>query len=304
MSLLVKTPNWLGDLVMSFPALSMLSEKYPDMTIWSNQRVSALIPVFFPSINVLTDRRIKGGNFKTLLLMTDSFRSAFQGIISFIPRRIGYRTDMRGILLTKAITPPSDRAHHHSLDYKILALAAGASAKPAKLIPAVEPEGAPHTAFFAGAKYGSAKMWPYFRKLAPLLHAAGGLPSVFYGSPQEESFLSELSSGLPHTEVRTALTLPELVSHLLSAELAVGNDSGGVHVSALLGIPTVTVFGSTSSEWTAPAGRFTAEVRTDRVCSPCFKRECPHGEPMCLNDISSDTVFSTCMRLMKRVSDG
>lgn len=302
MSLVVRTPNWLGDLVMSFPALSTLLENNPGMTFWSHPRVSGLISVFFPSIEIHTARRIKGGDITRLLLMTDSFRSAFQGFLSRIPNRIGYRKDMRGFLLTEAIDPPSDRLHHHSLDYDRLAAAAGATGKSMPPEPSVEPEGRPHTAYFAGARYGSAKIWPYFRELTQMIYSAGGLPSVFYGSPEEDSILRELSSDLPLCEVRTDLTLPQLVSHLLTAELAVGNDSGGVHVSALLGTPAVTIFGSTSSRWTAPLGRFTAAVNTNRECSPCFKRECPFGAPLCLRDISAEEVFFACMRLMETVT--
>ncbi len=303
MSLVVRTPNWLGDLVMSLPAISMLSKEYPGMSLWSHPRVSGLIPVFFPSTNVYTAGRLKGSEFSTLLLMTDSFRSAFAGLLSRIPQRIGYRTDMRGFLLTNAINPPSDRSHHHSADYDKLALAAGASGAPLALKPAVEPTGEPHTAYFAGARYGSAKMWPHFRELAHSIYENTGLPSVFYGSPEEKQGLKEISSGVPLAEVRTDLTLSGLASCLLAAELAVGNDSGGVHLSAVLGIPTVTIFGSTSPRWTAPTGKFTAAVKTDRECSPCFKRECPEGIPGCLSDISTGEVLSACMGLMKKVSD-
>ncbi|MCD4702464.1 MAG: glycosyltransferase family 9 protein, partial [Candidatus Aegiribacteria sp.] len=178
------------------------------------------------------------------------------------------------------------------------------SGKAVALEPSVEPEGSPHTAFFAGARYGSAKMWPRFPELARRIYETTGLPSVFYGSPEEETVLREISSDVPLSEVRTDLTLSGLASSLLAAELAAGNDSGGVHVSALLGIPTVTVFGSTSPLWTAPRGRFAVAVNTERECSPCFRRKCPDGIPECLHDISTDEVFSACMELMSRVSDG
>ncbi len=303
MTLIVRTPNWLGDLVMSLPAISMLAAEYPDISLWSHPRVSGLIPVFFPSFQVYTKALTGGKKFTRLLLMTNSFRSAFQGYLARIPERIGYRTDKRGLLLTRGINPPSDRCHHHSIDYENLALAAGASGKVVALEPAVEQEGEPHMAYFAGARYGSAKMWPRFPELASRIYESTGLPSLFYGSPEEERALRDLSSSVPNSEVRTNLTLSEMASHLLSAELTAGNDSGGVHVSAILGIPTVTVFGSTSPEWTAPMGKFTVTVKTERKCSPCFRSECPDGIPGCMNDISTDEVFTACMELMKRAED-
>ena len=146
-------------------------------------------------------------------------------------------------------------------------------------------------------------MWPRFRELAHRIFESSGLPSIFYGSPEEKPGLLEMSSGVPLAEVTTDLTLSGLASSLLSAELSVGNDSGGVHLSAALGIPTVTVFGSTSPQWTAPMGKYTAVVKTDRECSPCFIRECSEGIPGCLSDIPADEVFTACMELLARAGD-
>ncbi|MCD4776241.1 MAG: hypothetical protein K8S15_09365 [Candidatus Aegiribacteria sp.] len=300
MNLVVRTPNWLGDLVMSLPSISLLEKKYPQMSLWSHSRVSGLIPVFFPSLKLYTDNRIKGAGFTNLLLMTDSFRSALQGFMSGIPERIGYGTDMRSLLLTKAISHPSDRRHHHSDDYMFLASETGATGNAVTPKPSVEAEGSPHIAYFAGARYGSAKRWSRFPELARHLCESTDLPAVFYGSSEEDDVLRAVSSEVPGACVRTDLALPDLVSHLLSAVLTVGNDSGGVHVSAAIGIPTVTVFGSSSPVWTAPLGRFTETVTSDRACSPCFKRRCPYGIPECLNDISSEVVLTACEELMEK----
>jgi heptosyltransferase II len=307
LTLIVRTPNWLGDLVMSLPAVAMLSARYPDMSIWSHERVSGLLPVFFPSLHVYGTGYLKGKNFTELLLLTGSFRSALQGFLSGIPERTGYSTDMRGPLLTQRIKPPQGRLRHHSEDYIDLAIAAGASDRTAVPEPILEPQGYPHVAYFTGARYGSAKIWPYFDTLSRMIHDSTGLPSVFYGSKEEHSALGELSSSVPVSEVITGLSLEAMVLRLAAAELTVGNDSGGVHVSALLGIPTVTIFGSTSPDWTSPNGPRTAVVVTDAECSPCFRRKCPSStEPECLFGISADDVYSTCMELVNEpdVTDG
>ncbi len=303
LSLLVRTPNWLGDLVMSFPALSILADEFPDMSIWSHPRVSGLIPVFFPSIPLYDGSGIRGHNFTRLLLMTDSFRSAFQGFLAGIPERIGHNTDMRSIFLTKAVAPPSDRSHHHADDYLKLASAAEGSGEAVLPAPSVQAAGEPHTAYFAGARYGSAKMWRCFPELAGRIYSFTGLPSVFYGSPSEETMLRNISSDVPRSEVRTDLTLKKMASNLLSAVLTFGNDSGGVHVSAALDIPTVTIFGSTSPLWTAPCGNHVLTVNTERECSPCFKRKCPKGTTVCLTDITVDEVYDAGMGLLAGIYD-
>ncbi len=303
MSLVVRIPNWLGDLVMALPALSSLVEKYPDMAFWCRPENSGLLPVFFGSRVIYTEKRLNRRKFDSLLLMTDSFRTALQGYLSGIPHRTGYSTDMRKYLLTQSLKPPVDRNHHHSLDYIALSNAMGAYHNPEIPIPAVKPAFESHVAFFAGAKYGSAKRWSGFTELALMLHEETGLPTVLYGTPEEQSYLSEMSSKIPDSAVITDLDLPTLVSYLLSAKITIGNDSGGVHLSAAVGTPTITIFGSTSSIWTAPLGRMTDVITSGRSCSPCFKHTCPHGKPLCLDDISPEVVLNACVRLLDNVDN-
>lgn len=299
MSLVVRVPNWLGDIVMALPALSSLVDKYPDTTFWSRPGNSGLLRVFFGQRDIYTGNRLPRRKFDRLLLMTDSFRTALQGFFSGIPHRTGYSTDMRRFLLTHAIKPPADRNHHHSLDYTKLSDAMGANLKADIPVPTVKPAYESHIAFFAGAKYGSAKRWPGFAELALMLHEETGLPSVFYGTPEEECLLSEIASNIPMSTALTDLDIETLVSYLLSAEIAIGNDSGGIHLSAAVGIPTITVFGSTSPIWTAPLGRKTIIMTSGRLCSPCFKRTCPYGKPLCLDDITPEEVLKASLRLLE-----
>ncbi len=284
---------------MALPALSSLVAEYPEMSFWSRPGNSGLLQVFFDSRDIYTENRLARKKFDSLLLMTDSFRTALQGYLSGISQRTGYSTDARRFLLTNAIKPPSDRNHHHSLDYIELSDAMGAHLKADIPVPTVKPAYESHVAIFAGAKYGSAKRWPCFTELALMLHEETGLPTVFYGTPEEESFLNEMASKIPMSHALTDLSIVSLVSYLLSAKIAIGNDSGGVHVSAAVGTPTITIFGSTSPIWTAPLGRKTAIMTSGRSCSPCFKRTCPDGRPLCLDDISPEEVLNACVKLLE-----
>lgn len=284
---------------MALPALSSLIAEYPDLEFWGHPRTSGLLPVFFPSSDVHTVKKLPFRKFDRLLLMTDSFRSAFYGFLSMIPERTGYTTDLRNLLLTRRIKPPHDRNHHHSLDYIALSDAAGARGRASVPAPYVKPSNEPHNAFFAGARYGSAKRWPRFTELAVMLYEETRLPSVFYGTPEEMTILNETASGVPFSSVKTDLDIPGLISDLLSARIVIGNDSGGVHISSIIGIPTVTIFGSTSPVWTAPLGEKTSFITSDRFCAPCFKRTCPGGNPDCLDDISADTVRSVSLELLE-----
>lgn len=285
---------------MSIPAISMLAGNPSETGFWCHDRVAGLMPVFFPGIPVHTGARVPGKDYRRLLLMTGSFRSAALGFLSRIPNRIGYATDMRRILLTRPLRPPRSREHHHSLDYIRLAEAAGGTGTPHVPAPAVEPSTAPHAALFPGARYGGAKRWPRFRELALRLTEETGLETVLYGSSEEREYLTELASGVQGCSAASGLDIPGLASALSGSVLTIGNDSGGVHLAAALGIPTVTIFGSTSPEWTAPSGENGACLTAGLECSPCFRRSCPRGEAECLRRISTEEVLNESLALLKR----
>jgi heptosyltransferase-2 len=298
MDLLIRVPNWLGDLMMSVESLNGLVNTFPETAFWSHGRVSGLLPALFPRIPVIPlDERPSG--FSRVLVMPGSFSSAWLAWKAGIPHRTGYRGEWRGMLLTRSLKMNRKRDHHHSADFEVLSRELGAEPAPLDLS-GIQPEGAPHAAVFPGARYGSAKMWRGYPDLAARLMQCTGLPVTFYGTGGEKQLLTELSMSLPDSDIEAGLPMQRLCSRLKAARIAVGNDSGGVHLSAALGVPTVTIFGSTSPVWTAPKGKKTRTVYMDRFCSPCFRRRCPGGEqPPCLQDISTGTVMNSCLELLE-----
>ncbi len=295
---LVRTPNWLGDLVMSLPAVGSVLAARPGAGIWSHPRVSGLVRVFFPEAPVVTGRTARGGGWTTLLLLTGSFRSALRGLLSGIPRRIGYRGDLRSPLLTTALEPPRMGERHHSEDYMELVRHLGV--EPDRTMPEAALPGSgrrSHVAVFPGARYGEAKVWPGYAELLPLLAGEQRLPEelVLYGTEAEAGSLAGLAGRIPGASVRAGAGLVELSSELRGAALAVGNDSGGVHLASALGVPVVAIFGSTSPAWTAPMGEPATVLHSGRSCSPCFRRSCPGGSASCLDDLSVGDVFRACV---------
>jgi heptosyltransferase II len=299
-STVVRVPNWLGDSVMALPAIAALRRVFPDTVLWSHPRVSGLFEIFLPGIRLVADRRPCKSEFSRVILMTDSFSSAMQAFLSGIPERTGRRGQFRRLLLTRSISPLPLRNRHHSSDYIELADAAGASGPWTLPAPSLIPAGPAHAALFAGARFGSAKRWGGFIELATRLHDRLGLPVVLYGAPEEGRELQETSAAMPFASVETDLDLAGLSSRLARAVLAVGNDSGGVHLASALGVPTVSIFGSTSPVWTAPMGAASASVSpsTRPDCSPCFRRSCPRAaSPPCLALVSVDAVMDACSGL-------
>src|SRR5262245_56810158 len=83
--------------------------------------------------------------------------------------------------------------------------------------------------------------------------------------------------------------LGEQLALCAQARATISNDAGLAHLAGASGAPTVAIFGSTSSAWTAPLGARVRVVQRAPVCAPCFQRSCAIGT-RCLTAIGVDEV--------------
>lgn len=270
---------------MSFASVNGILKTHPDAALWAHAQVEELYRLVFPGTQVhLFPSLPDNHGYEHLLLMPGSFSSALAGVKAGIKQITGIPGEARTPLLTEVRRIPNDRTRHHSLYYESLADTVGAvPIQPDP--PLLKPSGEKHTAFFAGARYGDAKVWKGFRELAEILHGR----KVFYGTESEAGYLATLASGTG-ASVSSGNTISELCSSLLTAETVVGNDSGGIHLAAFLGVPSIAVFGSTSPAWTAPLGPKVKIIRGNAECSPCFSRTCRMKTPVCLENIDPSVV--------------
>ena len=117
--ILVRGVNWLGDAVMSTPALQRLREAHPDahITLLTHEKLRDLWAQH-PSVNAVETfasnegvwrigRRLRDGNFTLALVLPNSPRSAIEPWFAGIPQRVGYAGPWRNWLLTRRIPPPS-----------------------------------------------------------------------------------------------------------------------------------------------------------------------------------------------------
>ena len=118
--ILVRGTNWLGDAVMTTPALLRLREKFPDAHIalltpeklrelWIGHPAVDETISFAPSESVFTTgKKLRGGNFDVALVLPNSPRSAIETWLARIPQRIGHARLWRNFFLTQAIAPRAD----------------------------------------------------------------------------------------------------------------------------------------------------------------------------------------------------
>jgi len=319
--LLVRSPNWLGDACMAFPAVRALKAGRPDL------KLSVLTPGkladlwrTLPEVDdvICKDgkdsigtiaRRIKlRGPFDAAILCTNSTRSTLELWRAGIPRLIGYRGSIRSWLLHQIVPErrESGPPEHHADRYLRLASHCGARVDNALMAPPQPPTSvaSPTVGICAGAEYGQAKRWSMERYAEVASRLSARWPQMdwsLFGAPGEKKMGEQLSALMPnarHQNLVGATTLTELIAHLRNCRLLVTNDTGTMHLAAALGVPTVSIFGSTEPVLTGPLGSQNRIVRHHVPCSPCFKRECPFGHYQCMTGVTVDKVEAEVIRAL------
>ena len=322
--LIVRAPNWLGDAVMALPAIAAARRACAGRTMIVAAPAS-IAPVFEEQTDAAPDEilvidsareaeQLRDARADAILLLQNSFGSAWTARRAGILERWGYRASGRGVLLTKGVARPRGKVHQveyyaalaRGLGYdvdadarpriqatersreKALALLASAGAQPNDTL----------VGFAAGAAYGNAKRWPPDRVAQAIgrLNAAG-VTAVLVGArddrPTGRAIESSLPAGSRVANLIGRTTLRELVGVVSRCAAFVSNDSGAMHIAAALGVPLTAIFGPTDERATAPAGQ--ADVILRQVfCRPCMLRECPIDH-RCMKRIDVDSVLHSVM---------
>lgn len=318
--LLVRSPNWLGDACMAFPAVRAMKAGRPDcrLTVFGPEKLRDLWESQ-PEVDCYIGKDAKEGvfsvakkiknsaRFDAAVLLTNSTRSTLEFWLAGIPRLVGYKGSLRSRLLTQIVKEPAVKTAgppmHHTLKYLHIAKSCGADVtEEMAKIEAASADAGPATGSLkigicAGAEYGQAKRWPMDRFAQVMKLVSAQHPDStwsFYGAPGEAA-MGETLSGLvgadvQHTNLVGKTRLVELIAELRSCRMLVTNDTGTMHLAAALGVPTVSIFGSTEPVLTGPLGARHTVVRHHVPCSPCFKRECPFGHYECMTFISPERV--------------
>ena len=335
--LVIRAPNWLGDAVMALPAMGALRAAFPAAHV-AVAAIPAIAPLFDEetsarqdSVVVLSDsqadeKALSAGAFDTVVLLPNSFRSAWSARRAKIPERWGYSAGFRRWLLTRAIARPRARVHQ-STYYLNLVSELGATegdpwpsvtVRPATLARADAllaahgvARGDACVGFAPGAAYGHAKRWPPRMVAETIVRLAreSRARALLFGAGGDRDSGREIESSLPE-DVRAVnligrTDLGQLAGAISRCSAFVSNDSGAMHLAAALGVPVVAIFGPTDERVTspvagrAPGGLVTPDVLTHPVfCRPCMLRDCPIDH-RCMKGVTVEAVTAAVSRRLE-----
>jgi heptosyltransferase-2 len=322
----VRATNWLGDAVMSLPALRTIREIFPHahLAVIARPSVAGIYEresrvdevIIYTGGRLEFARRLRTGRFDAAILLQNAFDAALVTWLAGIPERIGYRRDGRGPLLTRAISvpEPGEVPRHERFYYLELLRRAGllerfpecgairldridqARAAGLAQLAALQID-APPVGISPGAAYGAAKRWPAERFVAAarLLQPA---PVLIFGAPAEAPLCDAVAAGIPGARsLAGRTTLGQFIEFASVCRVFLTNDSGAMHVASALGVPTVAVFGATDDTTTGPTGPLARVVREHAECSPCLLRECPIDH-RCMTRVTPERVAAAARELL------
>ena len=335
MRIVVRGANWIGDAVMTIPALRRLRKIFPDAAISLHTRpwaegvfrdadfIDKIIPIEGRgSVRSVIDqsRILREQDFDLAVLFPNSFESALVTRLARVPKRLGYATEQRGFLLTDKLDVPSWKNELHESKY-YLHLVDSLSGEEKddeepelqvseerrsdarkKLFESGVREGRKVVGIGAGSTNSLAKRWPAtsFARLADLLSTVEVADIVFLGNENEaavsRSVLETAQEG--HIDLTGKTDLATATAILSELDLFVSNDMGLAHIAAAVGTPTIVIFGPTNENTTRPLGPHVEVVREPVECSPCMLRECPIDH-RCMTRISPERVFESAAKMLE-----
>jgi heptosyltransferase II len=332
-AVLVIGPNWIGDAVMSTPALANLRRGLPKATIdlLAPRQVATLFEdhPHLDRVVIRLDRQPWRGRLSQLLalrrcrydlvlLLPNSFHAALYGCIVGAPMRVGYATDGRRWLLSHPVAAADPQPCHQVDAYLQLVEALGLPI--VDRLPTLAPTRQAEMqaaqlwnnqgwgredlviGICPGAASGPAKRWwpERFAALADRLIASGGFRVVFFGSPNEVPLVQHIRSQMTQQAVSLAGQdrLDSFMALAARCAVMITNDSGPMHIANAVGTRVVALFGPTDPSRTAPTAAPATVLQRDLTCSPCFRTTCPYADHPCMRLIGVDDVYQAVLDIL------
>jgi heptosyltransferase-2 len=341
-NILIRSTNWVGDAIMTTPAIQAIRQNFPNAKIsilakpWVKD-VFAANPcidhiIFYDSMHrhkglrgqVRMAKELAEQGLDLAILLQNAFEAAWLAYLARIPRRAGYNTDARSLLLTHSVPLKKETKKIHQVYYYLRMLEGlgletegepklflspppdAATWAQKALFEAGVREGDDLIGINPGAAYGPAKRWlpERFVELAGMLTRQADAKVVVFGTNADRKVGEGALATAPERVINMAgkTTLGQAMALMARCRVFITNDSGLMHVAAALHVPLVAIFGSTNPVTTGPFSDRVVIVRKDIDCSPCLKAVCT-VDFRCMKAITTEEVYEAALSLLTNLGE-
>jgi len=299
--ILIELPTWLGDAVMTTPAIENIAN-------FQNEVEITLIGSFIsiealknhPKVvkTIVLDKKYTSlvkilrelGSFDIFLSFRNSFRTKFLKLLISANRKHQFsKTKYQNCHQVEKYNDFINESLNTNFPAgKLLLHTINSTISTDKLLLGINP----------GASYGSAKRWypQEFSQVAAKLSSEFDI--VIFGSKDEIDIAKDIEKSLIEKGVTNyqnlagKTTISELINQISSLDLFITGDSGPMHVAAAFEVTTVAIFGPTRDDETSQwMNEKSVIVKKNLDCQPCMQRTCPLQHHNCMKLIKASDVF-------------
>jgi heptosyltransferase I len=136
------------------------------------------------------------------------------------------------------------------------------------------------------------KLWPeqYWIELGLTAVNNGYNINLLWGDEKEQQRAQRIAKAIPNATVMNRLSLTEIASKLLQADIVIAVDTGLAHLAAALDRPTIALYGPSDAEKTGTYGKNQIQLSASLSCSPCLNKQC-HYQGEDLNESEKQEIF-------------
>jgi heptosyltransferase-1 len=149
-----------------------------------------------------------------------------------------------------------------------------------------------YAALFVGSRWPSKQWFPkQMAECARTLQGDFGLSVVLLGAPEDRELARQalVGAGQAIHDLAGRTSLREAMAVIERAKVAVGPDTGLMHIAAALGTPVISLWGATEPRRTGPFGFGDLAIRGQAPCVPCYQKTCPIGR-ICMQSITTAQI--------------
>jgi heptosyltransferase I len=322
----------IGDVTRALPLANLIDHGFPNAKLtWSIEPPSLPLVEHHPAVDevILFDRahwwkqlvpflcRIRAGHFDLVLDLQRHLKSGMISRWCGAPHRLGFhRVDSKEFNWVfnnrhlPALGKGLSKLNHYLKFAEYLGIVPGPVEWRLSLTEEEEVDVDRHletisggfATLFVGSRWESKEWFSWqITSCAELIQQRHGLSIVLLGSKEDAAVAREVEiscrRGILNLAGRTSLR--DAIGIIAKANVAVGPDTGLMHIAAAVGTPVVSLWGATDPSRTGPHGFEDFVIRGKADCSPCYLRRCPIGR-ICMQSIEVPEIMAKIEKALSR----
>jgi lipopolysaccharide heptosyltransferase II len=322
----------IGDVTRALPLASLIRKGFPDVKLsWAVEAPSFPLVEHYPAIDevIVFDRRhwwrgiwpflrtIRGRRFDVVVDLQRHLKSGLISFFSGAPIRVGFnKADGKEFnwLFNNRFIDAVGNTTPKILHYMKFAELLGIPSQPIewhfelhseeekKIDILLDKRAKQYAVLFVGTRWQSKRWFPrQMADCARFLWENHNLEVILLGGKEDRGIADEVlncySERVQNLVGRTSLR--QAMGLIARAHVAVGPDTGLMHIAAAVGTPVVSLWGATSPARTGPYGFEDLVVQGRAACVPCYRRHCPIGH-VCMQSIGGDEIQDKIASALRR----